>query len=96
MNCSFNKNSNTILTDSHYPHLTNALFKNLTIPYGITVNKEIQNQITNCKTLTICNNEVINNNLHDKLIELAEDRQNRKIKQTKKKSHKKERKTKKK
>ena len=61
----------------------------------MTVNKDVKDQITNCKTLTICNNEVIENNLHDKLVELAEDKITKKNKQTRK-YNKKERKTKKK
>ena len=36
-NNNFNKNLNTVLTDSHYPHLTNNLFKNLVLPYGLIV-----------------------------------------------------------
>lgn len=73
MNSSYNKNLNTILTESHYPHLTNSLFQNLTIPFGLTVQKNNKDQLTSCSSLTVCNNDVINNNLHDKLVELAEE-----------------------
>ena len=47
MNNNFIKDLNTTLINSHYPHLANKLFNNLTLPYGLMINKP---NINNCKT----------------------------------------------
>ena len=49
MSNTFLKDLNTTLTDSHYPHLTNKLFTNLTLPYGLMVNKQKDFNCTNFK-----------------------------------------------
>ena len=40
MSNTFLKDLNTTLTNSHYPHLTNKLFTNLTLPHGLMVTKQ--------------------------------------------------------
>ena len=96
----FTKDLNTVLINSHYPHLTNKLFKNLTLPYGLMIDKP---KLNNCKTLTICNSkESIPENIYDKLltsVEITVDKKDKKskVKSTRKKNKmKREKKTRKK
>ena len=74
MSNTFLKDLNTTLTDSHYPHLTNKLFTNLTLPYGLMVNKQ---KDFNCTNFTVCNtNSCIDDSLQDKLISLIKSKDN--------------------
>jgi hypothetical protein len=98
MNNNYIKDLNTTLINSHYPHLTNKLFNNLTLPYGLIINKP---KINNCKTFTICDtNKCLDDNIHDKLVSLVElkkqDKPKKKDKPTKKKKKKREKTTRKK
>ena len=68
MSSNFNKNLNTVLTDSHYPHLTNNLFKNLVLPYGLIVQKPETNNKNSVNIPSIVYNDPINTNLYDKLV----------------------------
>ena len=68
MSNTFLKDLNTTLTNSHYPHLTNKLFTNLTLPYGLMVGKP---KDFNCTNFTVCSNDTcIDDNLQEKLISL--------------------------
>tara|TARA_A100001011_G_C14282193_1_gene832101 strand:+ start:1016 stop:1324 length:309 start_codon:yes stop_codon:yes gene_type:complete len=94
MNNNFIKDLNTTLINSHYPHLANKLFNNLTLPYGLMINKP---NINNCKTFTICNaNECLDDNIHDKLVSLVEIKKDsdNKVKKLKSKSTRKKKKKK--
>ena len=74
MSNTFLKDLNTTLTNSHYPHLTNKLFTNLTLPYGLMVN---QQKDFNCTNFTVCNtNSCIDDSLQDKLISLMKSKDN--------------------
>lgn len=101
MNNNFVKDLNTTLINSHYPHLANKLFNNLTLPYGLMINKP---NIDNCKTFTICNaNECLDDDIHDKFVSLVKikNENNNKVKKitnksTRKKKKKREKTTRKK
>lgn len=106
MSNTFLKDLNTTLTNSHYPHLTNKLFTNLTLPHGLMVTKQ---KDLNCTNFTICNTDsCIDDALQDKLISLinskskhTEDSENKKhtkekmreLRTTRKKEKKRKRKT---
>lgn len=100
MSNTFLKDLNTTLTNSHYPHLTNKLFTNLTLPYGLMVGKQ---KDFNCINFTVCNTDsCIDDTLQDKLISLVKSSNNitkdsndkkRQIKTTRKKEKKQKRKT---
>ena len=96
----FTKDLNTVLISSHYPHLTNKLFNNITLPYGLMISKPQNN---NCKILNICNSkECIPENIYDELFSLVEIKKETKpkksnVKSTRKKNkRKREKKTRKK
>jgi len=65
----YTKDLNTIFDQQLYPHLKNKLFNNLTLPYGLIVSDTSKLKCTNIK---ICENETINDNIHDKLLDLIE------------------------
>ena len=66
----FTKNLNTVLTESHYPHLKNRLFDNLILPHGLIKNEPNNIKCTNIK---ICHtDECLDQKVFDKLIDLVE------------------------
>jgi|TARA_R110002072_G_scaffold262318_1_gene421084 hypothetical protein len=66
----FTKNLNTVLNESHYPHLKNKLFDDLILPHGLIKNSPNNIKCTNIK---ICyTDECIDKKVFDKLVELVE------------------------
>ncbi len=66
----FTKNLNTVLNESHYPHLKNKLFDDLILPHGLIKNRP---NCIKCTNIKVCHtDECIDKKVFDKLVELVE------------------------
>ena len=78
----YTKDLNTVLINSHYPHLRNKLFNNLTLPHGLIINNP---KLDSCKTVTICDSkQCLSQDIYDKLVTLVEIKKDKKDKKDKK------------
>ncbi len=82
----FTKNLNTVLNESHYPHLKNKLFDDLILPHGLIKNRP---NCIKCTNIKVCHtDECLDQKIFDKLVDLVEvkpDKSNSNVKKTKSK-----------
>jgi hypothetical protein len=85
-NNSFTKNLNSVLKESHYPHLSNKLFDNLILPPGLIKNELNTIKCTNIKVRDT--DECLDQKVFDKLVDLVEvkpDKPNNSVKKSRSK-----------
>lgn len=88
----YTKDLNTVLINSHYPHLRNKLFNNLTPPHGLIINNP---KLDSCKNVTISvSKQCLSQDIYDKLVTLVEIKKDKKNKKNNNQLTKKKNKTK--